>query len=105
LEEKQTWASQEKRESNSFDIFESDGREKTVNKNNHPTVKPIALMEYLVKLVSREGAVVLDPFAGSGSTLIACKRLGRKYIGIELEPDYVKIAEARIKSVPQKLFI
>jgi DNA modification methylase len=65
-------------------------------KNNHPTVKPIALMEYLVKLVSREGAIILDPFTGSGSTLIACKQLGRSYIGIELDPKYCEIAEARL---------
>jgi DNA modification methylase len=66
------------------------------DKNNHPTVKPIALMEYLVKLVSREGAVILDPFAGSGSTLIACKNLNRNYIGMELDKEYIKIAEARL---------
>ena len=72
------------------------------NKNNHPTVKPIALMEYLVKLVSREGATVLDPFAGSGSTLVACKKLGRNYIGIEKEEEYTKIAEARIEIVKKE---
>jgi site-specific DNA-methyltransferase (adenine-specific) len=71
----------------------------TFSKNSHPTVKPIALMEYLIKLVSREGAVVLDPFAGSGSTLVACKNLDRNFIGIEKEPDYVKIAEARLSAV------
>jgi DNA modification methylase len=65
--------------------------------NNHPTVKPIALMEYLVKLVSREGSIVLDPFAGSGSTLLACKNLGRQYIGIEREEDYIKIINARLQ--------
>lgn len=64
--------------------------------NFHPTVKPIALMEYLVKLVSREGATVLDPFAGSGTTGIACKNLNRQFIGIEKEADYVKIANARM---------
>ncbi len=64
--------------------------------NNHPTVKPIALMEYLVKLVSREWALVLDPFAWSGSTLIACKNLGRGYVGIEMDEEYVKIINARL---------
>ena len=73
------------------------GSEKAPAKNNHPTVKPIALMEYLVKLVSREGATVLDPFMGSGSTGVACKNLNRKFIGIEKEEEYIKIAEARIK--------
>ena len=66
------------------------------NQNNHPTVKPIALMEYLVKLVSREGQVVLDPFMGSGTTGMACKRLGREFIGIEIDEEYFKIAQARI---------
>ncbi len=65
--------------------------------NNHPTVKPIKLMEYLVKLVSREGATVLDPFLGSGTTLIACVKLGRKGIGIEKEEEYCEIAKKRLK--------
>lgn len=64
--------------------------------NNHPTVKPIALMEYLVKLVSREWALVLDPFAWSGSTLLACKNLGRGYVGIEMDEEYIKIINARL---------
>jgi len=64
--------------------------------NNHPTVKPIALMEYLINLISRKEAIVLDPFAGSGTTEIACRKLNRKYIGIELSKDYVKIAEKRL---------
>ncbi len=68
-----------------------------LRKNNHPTVKPIKLMEYLIKLVSKEGAVVLDPFMGSGTTLIACAKLNRNGIGIEKEDDYIKIAKARIK--------
>jgi site-specific DNA-methyltransferase (adenine-specific) len=66
------------------------------NKNNHPTIKPIALMEYLVKLVTREGQTVLDPFAGSGTTGIACKNLNRNAILIEREAEYVEIAKRRI---------
>ena len=65
--------------------------------NNHPTVKPIKLMEYLIKLVSRKGAIVLDPFLGSGTTAIACLKLERQFIGIEKEEEYIKICEARIK--------
>ena len=78
--------------------------EKTVlpTKNNHPTVKPIKLMEYLIKLVSKEGAVILDPFLGSGTTLVACQNTNRKGIGIEREEDYIKIAEARLKSQQEK---
>jgi len=68
-----------------------------VSKNNHPTVKPINLMEYLIKLVSKEGAIILDPFIGSGTTAIACIKLNRDWIGIEKEPEYIKIANARIK--------
>jgi site-specific DNA-methyltransferase (adenine-specific) len=65
-------------------------------KNNHPTVKPIALMEYLIKMVTKPGGIVLDPFAGSGSTLVAAKQNGFKYIGIELTEEYIPIIEARL---------
>ena len=70
-----------------------------VSKNNHPTVKPVALMEWLVKLVSQEGHTILDPFAGSGSTGMACVNLDREFIGLELDPDYAKIAKRRIEYV------
>lgn len=70
--------------------------------NNHPTVKPIKLMEYLVNLVSKEGHTVLDPFAGSGTTGIACKKLNRNFIGIERDEEYCKIAEARINNLTLK---
>ena len=71
----------------------------TQRKNHHPTVKPIALMEYLVKLVSREEALVIDPFMGSGTTAIACKQLNRNFIGFELSQEYVDIANKRLKGV------
>jgi len=64
--------------------------------NNHPTVKPIELMKYLIKLVTPKGGRVLDPFNGSGSTGCAAVELGCEYVGIELDPAYVEIAEARI---------
>lgn len=64
--------------------------------NNHPTVKPVALMEYLIKLITPQGGTVLDPFNGSGSTGMAAVGLGYNYIGIELDPAYVNIAETRI---------
>ena len=66
--------------------------------NNHPTVKPTELMKWLVKLVTPEGGVVLDPFAGSGTTLVACKMLGRDCIGIEREPEYVEIIKRRLET-------
>ena len=74
-----------------------------VQKNNHPTVKPVKLMEYLVRLVTPKGGIVLDPFIGSGTTAIACVKEGMKYIGIERDEEYIKIAEARIKAVDNKL--
>ena len=72
-------------------------------KNNHPTVKPIALMEYLIKMVTREGQIVLDPFMGSGSTGVACKNLLREFIGIEMVPEYAEIARRRIDAVSDRL--
>lgn len=71
--------------------------------NHHPTVKPIKLMEYLIKLVTPKGGTVLDPFAGSGSTCVAAKRLGFKFIGIEREKEYVAIAEKRVRSTKRQL--
>ena len=64
--------------------------------NRHPTVKPTDLMAWLVRLVTPPGGIVLDPFAGSGSTLVAAKREGFQYIGIEREAEYVEIAKARV---------
>ena len=66
--------------------------------NNHPTVKPTALMEWLVKLVTPDGAVVLDPFMGSGTTGVACANLGRYFIGIEREWKYMQIAGPRVSN-------
>lgn len=65
--------------------------------NTHPTVKPLALMEWLVTLVTREDSLVLDPFCGSGTTLVAAKRLGREFVGIERDPHYCDIARSRLE--------
>lgn len=62
----------------------------------HPTQKPLALMEYLVKTYTDEGDTVLDFTMGSGTTGVACKNLNRNFIGIELDENYFKIAEERI---------
>ena len=67
--------------------------------NVHVTVKPVKLMAYLVILGSREGDVVLDPFTGSGTTLLASMMLGRNFIGIEREEDYIKVANKRIAAI------
>ncbi len=66
------------------------------NKVKHPTQKPVALLEYLIKTYSNENDTVLDFTMGSGSTGVACKNLNRDFIGIELDPSYFKIAENRI---------
>lgn len=69
----------------------------TMRYNSHPTVKATQLMRYLVKLVTPQGGLVLDPFMGSGSTGKACMLEGMRFIGMELSEEYCKIAEARIE--------
>ena len=85
-----------------------DGRDKSIDnpfqrgetprKNIHPTVKPLDLMRYLCRLITPKGGLVLDPFIGSGTTGIAAKQEKMHYIGIEIDEQYLAIAEARIKS-------
>ena len=82
---------------------EGEERDIAPSANFHPTVKPISLMSYLVTLGSREGDVVLDPFVGSGTTCIAAKLENRKYVGMELDDEYVVIAKERIKSAKPKV--
>lgn len=75
------------------------GKEPTApQQNHHPTVKPIKLMEYLIRLITPPGGIVLDPFMGSGSTGVAAKRLGFSFIGIEMNEEYCEIAEKRIEA-------
>ena len=81
--------------------FQAEGTDKTAH-NNHPTVKPTELMRWLVRLVTPAGGVVLDPFMGSGSTGRAAMLEGMRFVGIELNPDYLQIAEARIGAVSRQ---
>ena len=74
------------------------GSVKAAQKNHHPTVKPVALMKYLITLITPKGGKVLDPFNGSGSTGMACVELGYEYTGCELDPDYIEISKARIEA-------
>lgn len=85
-----------------------DGRSETCNcdekqevrkrvKNHHPTVKPVALMHYLIRLVTPDNGLILDPFTGSGTTGCAAALTGHSFLGVEREPDYAEIAHARIK--------
>ena len=64
----------------------------------HPTQKPVALLEYLIKTYTSEGEVVLDSCMGSGSTGVACKNLNRNFIGIELDDKYFEKAKERIEN-------
>ena len=73
-------------------------RGKTPRKNVHPTIKPLSLMAYLVRLVTPPGGTVLDPFAGSGTTIMAAVQEGFNGIGIEKEQEYVEIAKCRVGS-------
>lgn len=73
------------------------------NDNVHPTQKPVALFEYLIKTYTNEGDLVLDNCIGSGTTAIAALNTGRHFIGIEKEPKYVEIARKRISALPKKL--
>jgi len=65
-------------------------------KNFHPTVKPVALMRWLVRLITPPGGIVLDPFMGSGTTLIAARAEGHKSIGVDLEAAHCEIARGRM---------
>ena len=91
-----------------FYVAKASRAERTCNgqiENRHPTIKPLKLCEYLVLLTKTpNGGIILDPFCGSGTTCMAAKKIGRDFIGIEKENSYCKIAEARIKAIPQPLF-
>jgi len=71
--------------------------EKTNIGNNHPTVKPVELMKWLIKLVTPKNGTVLDPFTGSGSTGMACVELNYNFVGCEMDAKYVEIAKTRIQ--------
>lgn len=87
------------------DIYDKNFLVKKPNKkekksyNTHVTVKPIELMEHLIKIFSKKGALVVDPFLGSGTTAIACKNTGRKCIGIELNKEYFEISKRRLNEL------
>ena len=75
-------------------------------RNTHPTVKPVKLMQYLVKLVTPPDGTVLDPFMGSGTTGVACKKEGFNFVGIEMDAEHMKICEARINNAePEPVFV
>lgn len=79
-------------------IIEID-KERKEKFNTHPTVKPIKIIEHLLKLSSKEGYTILDPFMGSGTTAVACAKLNRNYIGFEINGKYIEIANKRLKEL------
>lgn len=72
-------------------------KERGEGRSVHPTIKPVKLLSYLITIGSRPGDLILDPFIGSGTTALAARMLGRHYIGIEVKPEYVRIAKARLE--------
>jgi DNA modification methylase len=97
----------EEKESKTLNEYKNPSEGRTASKsgspkkNNHPTVKPTALMAYLCRLITPTGGVVLDPYMGSGSTGKAAVREGFSFVGIELDPDYYEIAKARVTAETQ----
>jgi site-specific DNA-methyltransferase (adenine-specific) len=96
LEEKDWRDNQPTSKRNTGAIYESNGRLGAPRENHHPTVKPIALMRWLVRLVTPPGGVILDPFMGSGTTGCAAVLEGFDFIGCDLDADYVEISRRRI---------
>ena len=76
---------------------------KDKKKYSHPTIKPLEIIENLVKNSSHEGDIILDPFIGSGTTAVASIKNNRQYIGMELNEEYYKIALKRIKEIENKV--
>jgi DNA modification methylase len=77
------------------------GRER---KPDHPSPKPLNVMQWIVESVSKRGDLILDPFHGSGTTGVACLASGRRYTGIELNPEYIRMSERRLSEVQVRLF-
>jgi site-specific DNA-methyltransferase (adenine-specific) len=73
----------------------------TIKRNIHPAVFPEYVIQEFIKLLTKQGDIVLDPFMGSGTVGVAAKKLGRHFIGIEINPEYCKYAEERIAKVKQ----
>jgi DNA modification methylase len=71
----------------------------------HPTQKPVALMKWVITKLTKPGDTIIDPFMGSGTTGVACMKTGRNFIGIELDADYFRIAEQRIKNAAGEVVI
>jgi DNA modification methylase len=81
------------------------GTQERCQAGSHPCPYPISLINKIIRHLTREKETVLDPFMGSGTTGVACKELGRNFIGIEIEPKYFEIAKRRIENTTQDMFM
>jgi DNA modification methylase len=72
--------------------------ETVLGKTDHPTEKPVELAEHFIQLHTQRGQLVLDPFLGSGSTALACAKLGRKFIGVDIDEEHIKTTVLRLKN-------
>ena len=84
-----------------MEIGNQPNQQRANNNNHHPTVKPVALMRHLVRLVAPPNGVVLDPFLGSRGTGIASILEGFNFVGIEMEEEYIPIATARLENAEE----
>lgn len=83
-------------------LFESPCNKTDKDDYNHPTIKPLPIIETLINNSSKPGDIVLDPFLGSGTTAVAAKQNNRKYLGFEINPEYFKIASDRLSGINQR---
>ncbi len=86
----------------SISIWSDIEKNKEEKRLKHPAMFPLMLVERIIKVFTRPGDLVLDPFAGSASTLLASYRLGRPSLGLDISPDYIKLGEERIKEYTQR---
>ena len=97
--DKYKWFDTSKKASNVIEGINQD----IPNENEHPTQKPVELMELLLKYHSQENMLILEPFCGGGSTALACEKLNRRWIGIEISEKYCEIAKKRVEEYTSQL--
>jgi site-specific DNA-methyltransferase (adenine-specific)/modification methylase len=73
-------------------------------REDHPTQKPLKAVTWLIEYLTNKDDIVLDPFCGVGTILVACKKMNRRYLGIELKQEYIDMANKRLKGIPESLF-
>ena len=102
------WGSNGPRDFDTANAVYGDGvfrvRTPTIAEREHATQKPVELIEEVVKVVAPIGGVVIDPFTGSGTTGVACARLGRSFVGVEMMPEFCDIARRRIAEAANHLY-